>query len=174
MGHRRGLLVVLLVVLALVLVPGVLAQGDGDGPGVVPPPVSEVEQGIGLLEYLIGVSLVVTIIIDQLKPLIFMPLAERFGDRQALLAVYASRTGLGVVAVVVYGGAGVMIDYVPLLATVPESVVVVTGGLLVAGGTEILHPLVDILYVLRDRIRPGEVDVSLSFAEAGPGEGVRG
>jgi hypothetical protein len=145
----KNVLFMVLVLLIMMALPTVaLAQeGEPAGPDVV-------EQGIGLLEYLIVVAAVVAILIEQIKPVVFDPLRERLSDQAYLLALYATRTLLGVIAVVVYGGAEQMTEYLPWLASLPDAVVIGTGALLVAIGTEILHPLLDMLYALRDRVDP--------------------
>jgi hypothetical protein len=155
-GDMRKLWLGVLIVLLLLAAP-LLALAQDDGGVRLPEPAIEVDQGIGLLEYLIGVSVVVMIIVEQLKPMVFDPIRERFGDQERQVAIYAARTGLGLLAVIVYGGAAVMTEQLPALADVHEAVVIVTGGLLVAAGAEVLHPLLDILYVLRTRVaRPGD------------------
>jgi hypothetical protein len=149
---RRSFMLIAVIVALLMLAGPIGAQDNG----VIPPtpPAGEVEQGIGLLEYLVGVALIVSVLVEQLKPVLFTPIRERWSDREYMIALYATRTSLGIVAVVVYGGAAVMVGYLPLLAGVPELIVLLTGALLVAAGTEIIHPLLDMLYVLRNRIDP--------------------
>lgn len=147
---RMILLVVVLVLLAVPMVA--LAQDDG-----LPETPETVEAGIGLVEYLIVVAGVVAILIEQVKPVVFDPLRERLTHEAYLLSIYATRTFFGLIAVIVYGGAEQMASYLPWLETLPDAVVLGTGALLVAIGTEILHPLLDMLYVLRDRVDPAEV-----------------
>jgi hypothetical protein len=165
---KRVMVVALVLGFILALAVPIGAQDNG----VVPPPTGEVEQGIGLLEYLVAVSLVVAMIVEQLKPVVFMPIRERYSERVYLGLIYLTRTVLGVVAVLAYGGAAVMVDHAPALVGVPETIVVATGALLVAAGTEIIHPLLDILYALRNRVeQPGE---PVEIEEQAQPEAIRG
>lgn len=148
---KRVMVLAMLVLLFMLAMP-VMAQ-DGE----LPAGPDAVEGGIGLLEYLIVVAGVVAILIEQIKPVVFDPLRERLSAQAYLLSMYATRTGFGVIAVVVYGGAEQMAEYLPWLASLPDAVVIGTGALLVAIGTEILHPLLDMLYALRDRLDPAVV-----------------
>lgn len=158
--HR--LMVLALMALVMLMVVPVAGANPFVSEAGEPEPTGTVEAGIGLVEYLIVVAAVLAILIEQIKPVVFDPLRERLTAQTYLITIYATRTFFGVIAVVVYGGAEQMAAYLPWLATLPDAVVIGTGALLVGIGTEILHPLLDMLYALRNRVDPAKREAQVS------------
>jgi hypothetical protein len=109
-----------------------------------------IEQVINYLLFILSVAGAVTVLIEQLKPFVFEPILNRYGERPYLAAMYATRTFGGFFALIMFGGYQTIQSILPLVDNVSELAVLFGSSLLVALNTEFVHVFLDFLYALRD------------------------
>lgn len=101
--------------------------------------------------------------VNQLKPLFLEPIKARVTDDQYLIVIYVSRTLITAAAYLwIWGGVSATRAVVPLLPdAIPDIGVGIVTVALVVLGEEVIHPLVERAYILRDiakLLKQGTID----------------
>lgn len=162
MFRLNRLFLLFLIVFALFLLP-VVATAQDTSPVPVPVPSSfdlqlVLAAGIAYLLYTITLAAAVQTGINQLKPLFLDPVKNRKDaptdgpDNVYLVYIYAFRATLTTLAYFyLWGGVVATRAVIPLLpAFVPDPGIAIVTIAFVVLGEEIIHPLLDRLYALRD------------------------
>lgn len=161
-NQRFWMLITLFVFLVFIVAP-VAAQDVTPPPDVPPVATFDLQlvlaTGIAYLLYTLTLAGAVQVAINQLKPLFLDPVKNRkdaptgdVPDNVYLVYLYVFRAGLTTIAYLyLWGGVAATRAVVPLLpAVVPDLGIAAVTIAFVVLGEEIIHPLLDKLYVLRD------------------------
>lgn len=111
---------------------------------------SLVNSVVAYILFLLSVAGSVSLIVEQLKPLLFNKILEKSGENVYLVSIYLARTVGAFVGIALLGGYPILVELVPFLAKVPELGAWVISVLLVSLGADYLHVILDFLYAVRD------------------------